>query len=158
MMGSRSGSIDPAILPLLMDREGKSADDVLTLLNKHSGLLGVAGGTLDTRVLVKRNDPAARLALDMFSYRVRLAVGAYLAALGRVDAVLFGGGIGEDSPWLREQVCEGLAGWGLTLDRQANQSTAGLVRVSTPDSRLAAWAIPVDEGLQIAHECSLAIA
>ncbi len=157
MMGSRSGSIDPAILPLLMDREGKSADDVLTLLNKHSGLLGVAGGTLDTRVLVTRHDAPAKLALEMFGYRVRLAVGAYLAALGRVDAVLFGGGIGEDSPWLRQQVCDGLSGWGLTLDAQANQSTAGLARISTPGSPLAAWAIPVDEGLQIAHECALVL-
>ncbi len=157
MMGSRSGSVDPAILPLLMDREGKSPDDVLALLNKHSGLLGIAGGTLDTRVLVKRDDPAAKLALRMFSYRVRLAVGAYLAALGRVDAVLFGGGIGEDSPWLREAVCEGLTGWGFTLDPQANQSTSGMVRISTADSRLQAWAVPVDEGLQIAHECAAAL-
>ena len=155
MMGSRSGSVDPAILPLLMDREGKSADDILTLLNKHSGLLGIAGGSLDTRVLAKRADPAAELALRMFSYRVRLAVGAYLAALGRVDAVLFGGGIGEDSPWLRQHVCEGLVGWDLTLDLQANQSLSGMTRISSNDSRVAAWAVPVDEGLQIAHECSL---
>lgn len=157
MMGSRSGSVDPAILPLLMDREGQTADEVLTLLNKHSGMLGIAGDTLDTRVLVQRDDPAARLALEMFSYRVRLAVGAYLAALGQVDAVLFGGGIGEDSPWLRESVCQGLAGWGLTLDPEANQSTSGMVRVSTPESRLAAWAVPVDEGLEIAHECAGAL-
>lgn len=156
MMGTRSGSIDPAILPLLMDREGKSADDVLMLLNKQSGLLGIAGGTLDTRVLVTRSDPAAKLALRMFSYRVRLAVGAYLAALGKVDAVLFGGGIGEDSPWLREEVCAALTGWGLTLDPEANRSESGLTRITTADSRLAAWAMPVDEGLQIAHECALA--
>ncbi len=158
MMGSRSGSIDPAILPYLMRKENQSADEILTLLNKRSGLLGIAGGTLDTRKLVERGDDAARLALAMFSYRVRLAVGAYLAALGDAEAVLFGGGIGEDSPWLREDVCAGLGGWGLTLDRERNRSTAGLVRVSTQGSRLHAWAFPVEEGLQIAHECALALA
>ena len=156
MMGSRSGSIDPAILPYLMRKEEKSADDILNLLNKKSGMLGIAGGTLDTRELVKREDAPARLALEMFSYRVRLAVGAYLAALGTVDAVLFGGGIGEDSPWLREAVCAGLTGWSIKLDFEANRSTAGLCRITTGESRLQAWAIPVEEALQIAHECAKA--
>lgn len=153
MMGSRSGSIDPAIVPYLMRKENKSADDILTLLNKQSGLLGIAGGSLDTRELVKRNDDAAKLALEMFSYRVRLAVGAYLAALGSAEAVLFGGGIGEDSPWLREAVCAGLGGWGVELDKAANKSIAGMCRITTEASRLHAWAMSVDEGLQIAHEC-----
>lgn len=158
MMGSRSGSIDPAIVPYLMEKERKSGDDILRLLNKQSGMLGIAGGSLDTRELVKRDDEAAKLALAMFSYRVRLAVGAYLAGLGEVDAVLFGGGIGEDSPWLREEVCAGLAGWGLDLDREVNnRSTAGMARISREGSRLQAWAIPVEEGLQIAHECLLAM-
>ncbi len=157
MMGSRSGSLDPAILPFLMKKEGKSVDDIMTLLNKHSGLLGIAGGSLDTRVLAKREDEAAKLALAMFGYRVRLAVGAYLAALGEVEAVLFGGGIGEDSPWLRAEVSAGLQAWGLALDEHANESIAGQVCISKPGSRLAAWAMPVEEGLQIAHECLLAL-
>ena len=157
MMGTRSGSIDPAILPYLMRKENKSADEILTLLNKRSGLLGIAGGTLDTRELVKRDDAAAKLALAMFSYRVRLAVGAYLAALGDAEAVLFGGGIGEDSPWLRESVCAGLGGWGLELDRETNdRSIAGQQRITTDGSRLQAWAMPVEEALQIAHECAIA--
>lgn len=158
MMGSRSGSIDPAIIPYLMGKEGKGVEEIMTLLNKHSGLLGIAGGSLDTRVLVKREDPAAKLALAMFSYRVRLAVGAYLAALGDAEAVIFGGGIGEDSPWLRAAVCEGLGGWGLTLDEAVNErATAEQVRLTTGNSRLQAWAMPVEEGLQIAQECLLAI-
>ncbi len=158
MMGSRSGSVDPAIVPYLMRREATSADEILTLLNKRSGLLGIAGGSLDTRDLVKRDDDAAKLALRMFSYRVRLAVGAYLAALGDAEAVLFGGGIGEDSPWLREDVCAGLEGWGLELDREANErATEGLARISREGSRLQAWAVPVEEGLQIAHECLRAL-
>ena len=159
MMGTRSGSIDPAILPYLMEKEHAGAGDILTLLNKRSGLLGIAGGSLDTRDLVKRGDDPARLALAMFSYRVRLAVGAYLAALGHADAVLFGGGIGEDSPWLREEVAAGLTGWGLELDRDINtRATAGMARISTPASRLQAWSLPVEEGLQIAHECAQALA
>jgi len=154
MMGSRSGSVDPAIVPYLMRKEGKSAEEIITLLNKQSGLIGIAGGSVDTRVLAERRDDKARLALAMFSYRVRLAVGAYLAALGDAEAVLFGGGIGEDSPWLREAVCDGLGGWGLQLDRDVNmRSVAGQMRISTDKSRLHAWAMPVEEGLQIAHEC-----
>ena len=159
MMGSRSGSIDPAIVPYLMRKEDKSGDEVLALLNKRSGLLGIAGGSLDTRELAKRDDAAARLALEMFSYRVRLAVGAYLAALGDAEAVLFGGGIGEDSPWLREAVCAGLGGWGLELDSVVNDGAiTGTARISTKSSRLQAWSMPVEEGLQIAHECALALA
>ena len=159
MMGSRSGSIDPAILPYLMRKEKMTADDVLLLLNKHSGLLGIAGESLDTREIAKRDDPHAKLALTMYGYRVRLAVGAYLAALGGAEAVLFGGGIGEDSPWLRRDVCAGLAGFGLELDHEVNErSTAGMVRITTDASRLQAWTIPVEEGLQIAHECMLALA
>ena len=157
MMGSRSGSIDPAIIPFLSKKGGKTVDEIMVLLNKQSGLLGIAGGSLDTRVLAERQDEPAKLALAMFSYRVRLAVGAYLAALGEAEAVIFGGGIGEDSPWLRAEVCAGLRGWGVALDTSANRSTAGQVCVSTPDSRLAAWAMPVEEGLQIAHECLLAL-
>ncbi len=157
MMGSRSGSLDPAILPFLMKKEGKSVDDIMDLLNKQSGLLGIAGGSLDTRVLAKRGDEPAKLALAMFGYRTRLAVGAYLAALGDAEAVIFGGGIGEDSPWLRADVCAGLRAWGLKLDGQANKSIAGQVCISTAESQLAAWAMPVEEGLQIAHECLLAL-
>ena len=158
MMGSRSGSIDPAILPFLMKREGKSAEEILTLLNKKSGMLGIAGGSLDTRVLEKRGDDAARLALAMFGYRVRLAVGAYLAALGDAEAVIFGGGIGEDSPWLRTAVCEGLKGWGLELDAEANErSVSGQARITREGSRLQGWAMPVEEGLQMAYECALAL-
>ena len=158
MMGSRSGSIDPAIGPYLMMKLQLSGDEALDLLNKRSGLIGIAGGSLDTRVLKKRSDDAAKLALAMFSYRVRMAVGAYLAVLEDAEAVLFGGGIGEDSPWLRSAVCEGLKGWGLELDVGLNErSTEGQVRITRDGSRLHAYAMSVDEALQMAHECTLAI-
>ncbi len=159
MMGTRSGSVDPAIVPFLMEKEGVEVDAVMTLLEKKSGLLGIAGGSLDTRVLVKREDTAARLALEMFGYRVRMAVGAYLAVLGEaVDAVIFGGGIGENSPWLRSAVAEGLRGFGMEFDAALNErSVEGQVRLSKEGSRLGAWSMPVEEGLQMAFECRLAI-
>ena len=157
MMGTRSGSIDPAIVPLLMRKQNLSGEGVLTLLNKQSGMQGIAG-ELDTRVLVKRDDPDARLALRMFSYRVRLAVGAYAAALGEVDAILFGGGIGEDSPAIREDVCDGLRAFGLELDHAVNNAhTSGDGPISRASSRLAAHVIAPEECLQIAHECSMAL-
>ena len=154
MMGTRSGSIDPSIVPYLMRKEDADADAIMTLLNKKSGLLGIAGGTLDTRELVKRDDRPAQLAMEMFAYRVRLAVGGYLAALGDAEAVIFGGGIGVNTPVVRSTVCAGLRGWDLVLDRELNErTTSGQVRISTEDSRLAAWVVPVEEGLQLAHEC-----
>lgn len=158
MMGSRSGSIDPAIVPYLMRKAGQTGEQVLELLNKKSGMLGIAGGTLDTRELVKRDDDAARLALAMFSYRVRQTVGAYLAVLGDAEAILFGGGIGEDSPWLRREVCAGLVGMGVAIDAGVNEDAVeGMVKLSTADSRLLVYSLPVEEGLEIAYECSRAM-
>ena len=157
MMGSRSGSIDPAIVEVLMRKEDVSAEAATELLNKKSGLLGI-GGDLDTRVLAKRDDDAARLALAMFSYRVRLAVGAYLAALDDAEAVIFGAGIGEDSPEIRAAVCAGLRHAELVLDEAANDAaTSGEARITTAASKLTAWAMPSEEGLQIAHECAAVI-
>jgi acetate kinase len=139
-----------------MREEQMTVDQVMTLLNKESGLLGVSGRSLDTRVLMKEYDsnPKARLAMDMFVYRVRKAVGAYLAVLGSVDAIVFGGGIGENGVFARKTVCEGLGGFGLELDQEANARLVdreGLL--SQPGSRLEAWVIPTEEGLQIAQEC-----
>lgn len=154
MMGTRSGSIDPAIVPLLMRKLGASASMVMHILNHRSGLLGITGDTFDTRELATRFDDAAQLALKMFAYRIRLAVGAYLAALENPEAVIFGGGIGENTPFVREQVCSGLSTFGLEFDEGINLlSTSGPARLSGPGSRLQALVIPSEECLQIAHEC-----
>lgn len=159
MMGTRSGSIDPAIVPLLMRKLGASAGMVMHILNQRSGLLGIAGDTFDTRDLASRIDDAAQLALKMFAYRIRLAVGGYLAALEKPEAVIFGGGIGENTPTVREQVCRGLSTFGLDFDEGINLlSTSGPACLSLPGSRLQAHVIPSDEGLQIAHECVAASA
>jgi acetate kinase len=154
MMGTRSGSIDPAILPFLMRKEGISADEALNLLEKKSGLLGVSGVSLDTRILRGRKDARSVLALDMFGYRVKQTVGAYLAVLGTAQAIVFGGGIGENTPEVRRAVCEGLHRWGLELNDELNDRTvAGDIRISKENSRLEAWVIHSDEGMQLAYEC-----
>jgi acetate kinase len=159
MMGTRSGDIDPSLIPLLMRKEGMHVDEVMTLLNKKSGLLGVSGESLDTRVLMEHynSNSRAKLAMDMFSYRVRKAVGAQLAALGSAEAVVFGGGIGENTTSVREYVCEGLRFSGLEIDAEANRSLIDIEgRLSTDTSKIAVWVIPTEEALQIAHECCLA--
>jgi acetate kinase len=160
MMGTRSGDIDPAIIDLLMREEKMSIDDVMTLLNKQSGLLGVSGVSLDTRVLIRQYDSNDRvkLALDMFAYRVRKAVGAHLAALGQAEAVVFGGGIAENGKLIRKVICDGLGMFGLEMDEAANQRLVDVEgRLSTADSRLQAWVIPTEESKQIAHECCKAM-
>jgi acetate kinase len=158
MMGTRSGDVDPSLIPFLMNHEGMTVDDVMTLLNRKSGLRGVSGRSLDTRVLIREysSSARARLAMNMFSYRVLKAVGAYLAALGGADAIVFGGGIGENGKYVREFVGHGLHWFGCEIDRDANRKYVDIEgRLSTPASRIEAWVIPVEEGLEIAHECSL---
>ncbi len=158
MMGTRSGSVDPALVEVLMRKEGVDVAGAMDILNKRSGLKGI-GGNLDTRVLVKQDDDAARLALAMFSYRVRLAIGAYLATLGTAQAIVFGAGIGEDSPAIRAAVCDGLGFAGVRLDAEANEkATSGEARISSASSTLAVWAMPSQEGLQIAWECAAVLA
>jgi acetate kinase len=155
MMGTRSGSVDPAILPFLMKRENLSPEDALNVLEKKSGLLGVSGASLDTRVLRKREDADSRLALEMFGYRVRQMAGAYLAVLGNAEAIVFGGGIGENTPEVRKTVCDGLVGWGVMIDDELNETTMnGDVLLSRADSKLALWTIHSDEAMQLAYECA----
>jgi acetate kinase len=156
MMGTRSGDVDPSLISLLVREEGMQLDEVMALLNKKSGLLGVSGESLDTRILMQRYDsnPRFRLAMDMFSYRLRKAVGAFLAALGSAEAVIFGGGIGENTKFVREYVCEGLRSFGVEIDAEANNKLIDIEgRLSTASSQVAAWVILAEEGLQMAHEC-----
>jgi acetate kinase len=128
----------------------------LILLNKKSGLLGISNKSLDTRVLMKDygSDPKVTLAVDMFSYRLVKAVGAYLAALGGADAIVFGGGIGENTPLVRERVCTSLRWCGLEMDAEKNRTLIELEgKVSTAGSALQALVVLTEEGIQIAHEC-----
>jgi len=127
------------------------------LLNTQSGLLGISGLTNDMRVLQQElkehDDRRVRLAIEVFCYRVKKYIGAYLACMGGADAVVFTGGIGENSADIRARICEGLECLGLKLDKEKNEQAVGKeLRISTEDSRLQAFAIPTDEELLIARD------
>jgi acetate kinase len=159
MMGSRSGDVDPSLVSFLMREQHMEVDDVMTLLNKKSGLLGISQKSLDTRVLMKEygKDPRVTLAMDMFSYRVVKAVGAYLCALGGADALVFGGGIGENTPLVRERVGDALRWCGFEMDAEKNRRLIDMEgELSTTSSPLRALIVLTEEGLQIAHECNQA--
>jgi acetate kinase len=152
MMGTRSGDIDPAIVGYLAEKEGVSVAEVEQWLNRKSGLLGISGISQDTRILDRDPDPRAKLALEMFAYRARKYVGAYLAVLNGADAIVFGGGIGENTPSVRSAICRGLSWMGLNLDAAVNATlidTEG--SITTRDSRLQAYVIPTQEGLMLAR-------
>ncbi len=148
VMGTRSGDIDPAILFYLTDK-GYDMASLNKLCNKESGLLGVSGLSNDMRTLgdaAQAGNPMAELAIDIFCYRVRKYVGAYMAVLGQVDAITFTGGIGQHAPGVRAQVCSDLEPLGITLDWQRNlETTKGEGRISRPESRVQVLVIPTDE-------------
>ena len=153
-MATRSGDLDPAILSYLARAEHLTPDQVEHLLNYDSGLLGVSGLSKDMRELEQAapSDEAAELALAMFSYRARKYIGAYLAALGRVDAIIFGGGIGEHSAAMRARICDGLEALGIEFDRAGNAAAnSGERCFSTGGSSIALWVIPLNEELYIAR-------
>ena len=157
VMGTRSGDLDPAIVNLISTKEGLSAHEVEALLNTQSGLLGISGLTNDMRVLQaelkEHDDRRARVAIEVFCYRARKYVGAFLAAMGGADGIVFTGGIGENSPEIRSQICAGLEWAGLTIDPERNKKMVGKEGIiSSEGSRLAAYAIPTDEELLIARD------
>lgn len=155
MMGKRSGDIDPAIVGYLARKEQVEVSEVEDWLNKRSGLLGLSGVSHDTRELMQQfeTNERVRLAMEVFCYRIRKYVGAYLAALEGAEVIVFGGGISENTAFVREQVCAGFEWCGLKLDRDRNRKTIDCEgRISTDDSRLHAYVIPVEEGLMIAQQ------
>jgi len=157
VMGTRSGDIDPAILTVIAAKEGLSTQEVETLLNTQSGLLGISGLTNDMRELQREvnehDDRRARLAIEIFCYRARKYIGAFLASMGGADALVFTGGIGENQPEIRARICEGLEWAGLKLDGGKNNQKPGFEgQISTDDSRLHAFVIPTDEELLIARD------
>jgi acetate kinase len=154
MMGKRSGDIDPAIFSLLAAREKLSPVEVERILNNESGLLGVSGLSGDLREIeaAAAQNQSAALAINMFCYRVRKYIGAYMAVLGRTDAITFGGGIGEHSDLVRAGVCAGLEELGVKLDPEGNRNANGReVCISRKDSPVAVYVVPLDEELYIAR-------
>jgi acetate kinase len=155
VMGTRSGDVDPALVGHLVRAEGVPVAEAERWLNERSGLRGLSGGSSDMRDLLgrQREDPRARLAVDVFCHRARKYLGAYLAVLGGADAVVFSGGIGEHAPEVRARICAGMEWLGLVVDPELNATAVGRAgRVSPPGARLPAYAIPADEESVIARD------
>ncbi|MGD0986236.1 MAG: acetate kinase [Candidatus Sulfotelmatobacter sp.] len=157
VMGTRSGDLDPAVVNVIARKEGLSPSEVDTLLNTQSGLLGISGLTNDMRELqaelIEHDDRRVRLAIEVFCYRARKYIGGYLAAMGGADAIVFTGGIGENSPDVRARICRDMEWAGLSLDEKSNQETVGKeAEISARGSELLAYAIPTDEELLIARD------
>ena len=157
VMGTRSGDIDPAIVNLIAAKEDLSTHEVEALLNTQSGLLGISGMTNDMRVLLEKlgspGDTRVRLAIEIFCYRARKYIGAFLACMDGANAVVFTGGIGENSPDIRARICDGLQWAGLKLDHRRNKQLVGAEgQISTDDSDLHAFVVPTDEELLIARD------
>jgi len=160
VMGTRSGDLDPAVISYLARKEEVDAAEVESWLNQRSGLLGVSGLASDMRELIAAYDanPRARLAVDVFCHRARKYLGAYLAVLGGAEAVIFSGGIGENAPFIRENICRGMEWCGLKLDLGANATALGRDgSVSTADSAIKIFVVHTDEEKIIAHETARTI-
>ena len=148
-MGTRSGALDPGVILYLMDERGMGARAVEKLIYQQSGLLGVSGVSSDMRELLESDAPGAKLAVELFVYRIGRELGSLAAALGGLDAIVFTAGIGERAAQIRERVCRQAAWLGIEFDPQANAAHGP--RISSASSRIPAWVIPTNEELMIAR-------
>ena len=154
-MGTRSGNLDPAILQFIMNKYGYTADEMLNILNKKSGVLGISGVGSDFRDLekaAKEGNDRAQLALDKFAYEVRKYIGSYAAAMGGVDIITFTAGLGENGPDMRESICRGLEFLGVRVDHEKNQVRGKETDISAADSTVKVYVIPTNEELMIARD------
>lgn len=154
-MGTRCGSIDPAITTFIMRELNISSTEADNLLNKKSGVLGISGVSSDFRDVEKaaeEGNERAKLALEVFNYKVKKYIGSYSAVMGGVDCIVFTAGLGENSPETRAAVCEGLEFLGVKLDKEKNNVRGKAVEISTADSRVKVFAIPTNEELMIARD------
>lgn len=161
VMGTRSGDVDASIISYLCEREKAEPAEVERWLNERSGLLGLSGRSSDMRELLRaaeqEQDQRVMFAIDLFCYRVRKYLGAYLAVLGGADAIVFGGGIGENAPEIRDRICRNMGWCGLRLDPDRNRASVGLApgqaaRISVEESRPSAYVVAADEETWIARE------
>ena len=155
LMGTRTGDIDAGAVLHVMSREELMLGEVNTLLNKHSGLIGLSGVSSDMREIeeeMQNGNDRARLAFDVFCYRVKKYIGAYAAVMGGLDTIVFTGGIGENSSLLRSRVLEGLSFIGVEIDAEKNLITDGERAIHADSSRVGAYVIPTNEELVIARE------
>ncbi|MGM9476078.1 acetate/propionate family kinase [Pedobacter sp. GSP4] len=156
MMGTRSGDIDPSVIFHLMEHSGYTLDQLSTLLNKQSGLLGVGGSSdmRDIRKLVGEGNQAAVLALQLYAYRIKKFIGAYAAILNGIDAIVFTAGVGENDSNMRESVCTGMDYLGIELNTELNNAYKGeLKEISNTTSKVKIMVIPTNEEYEIAHQC-----
>jgi len=160
VMGTRVGDVDPGALTYLMKCEGLDADGLTNVINKKSGVFGISGISSDMRDIedaIAAGNERAKLAMDMYEYRILKYIGAYTAVLGGVDVIAFTAGVGENSPELREAICEKLAYMGITLDKEANRSRGKEVEISGKDSKVKVVVIPTDEELVIAQDTAMIV-
>lgn len=155
MMGTRVGDVDPGALVYLMKCEGLDADGLMNLINKRSGVAGVSCISSDMRDIenaIAEGNDRARLALDMYEYRILKYIGSYIAALGGVDVIVFTGGVGENQTVTRERICKQLAYMGVTFNAEANKVRGKEIEISGSDSKVRVVCIPTDEELMIARD------
>ncbi|MCP4578311.1 MAG: acetate kinase, partial [Deltaproteobacteria bacterium] len=155
VMGTRTGDVDPALPFFLADHLKMSLHEIDDLLNKESGLKGLCGTNDMREVLEKRkdNDERAKIALDVYTYRIKKYIGAYFAVLGGLDSLIFTGGIGENAPVVRELCCRGLERLGIEIDAEKNSSSgAGVREISVDHSEVKVLVVPTNEELKIAQE------
>ncbi|MDB2046108.1 acetate kinase [Clostridium perfringens] len=154
-MGTRSGNIDPSIIPFLVQECGYTIEEVSEFLNKKSGVLGISGVSSDFRDIedaASNGDKRAQLALDIFHYRIRAEIGSFIVNMGGADVIVFTAGVGENSPETREECLKDLEFLGLTLDKEKNKVRGKLAEISQADSKIKAYVVPTNEELMIAKE------
>ena len=155
MMGSRSGDIDPSAVTYLMEKTGMQPQEMAEFLNKQSGVLGITGISSDMREIesaAEEGNKRAQLALDMYNYRIKKYIGAYAAAMGGVDIIVWTAGVGENQTGTRLDACSGLEFLGIKMDAEANKVRGKEAIISTPDSKVTVCVIPTDEELVIASD------
>ncbi len=155
MMGSRSGDIDASAVTYIMEKLGKKPQEMADYLNKESGVLGISGISSDMRDVesaAKEGNQKAQLALKMYNYRIKKYIGAYAAAMGGVDVVVFTAGVGENQISMREEACAGLEFLGIKIDKEKNNVRGKEAEISADDSRVKVWVVPTDEEIVIARD------
>lgn len=160
MMGTRVGDVDPGALTYLMKCKGLDADGVGNLINKKAGVLGISGISSDMRDIedaISKGNERAKLAMEMYEYRILKYIGAYTAVLGGVDIIVFTAGVGENAPEMRESLCKKLAFLGVNVDKNANKCRGKEALISTQDSKIKVVVIPTDEELVIAQDTAFIV-
>ena len=155
MMGSRSGDIDPSAVTFLMEKLGKKPQEMADFLNKESGVLGITGISSDMREVesaAAEGNERAQLALKMYNYRIKKYIGAYAAAMGGVDIIVWTAGVGENQIGTRLEACSGLEFLGVEMDAEANKVRGEEAIISKPESKVTVCVIPTDEELMIAKD------